>query len=413
MKRLAPFLPLCALAALVATAGVACRDKESPRSTPAVHDEHAEPHEREGAPAHDDNPAVPSAARTPGILQIDPGMLRDLRITTTKAEARAAGERVAVLGELEVDQDTYAEIAAPAAARVTRILVGPGDEVTAGQALVELHSPELGKARAELAAARARADVARRTLARQRDLVAEKLAPERDLREAEAAASAADADVAVALSALRVFGAAGETGGDAARVTLRSPVAGTVIDRSVVMGQLADPSRTLFRIGDLSHLWLVAHVFERDAVRILPGGKATVSFAALPGETFEATIGLIGREVEATSRTISVRLDVANPKGVLRPGMTATVSLPLGDSGGTVVAVPLAAVQRVGEGWVVFLSRGEGRFEARPIGRGRELGGEVEILSGLAPGEEIVVDGAFLLKAESDKARGEGGEHEH
>jgi cobalt-zinc-cadmium efflux system membrane fusion protein len=211
----------------------------------------------------------------------------------------------------------------------------------------------------------------------------------------------------VASQALRTYG------GDAqgASLVLRSPIAGTVIDRSVVMGQLADPSRTLFRVGDLSVLWLVAHVFERDAVRVPLGGRATASFAALPGKTSEAVIRAIGREVDAASRTIAIRLDVANPDGVLRPGMSATAALPLGEPGGApVIVVPAAAVQRVGASWAVFLPHREGAFEVRAIGRGRDLSGDVEILSGLTAGQELVIEGAFLLKAEADKARGGGHE---
>jgi cobalt-zinc-cadmium efflux system membrane fusion protein len=207
---------------------------------------------------------------------------------------------------------------------------------------------------------------------------------------------------------LRAFGAGGSAG-----LVLRAPVAGTIIDRDVVIGQLADPSRTLYRIGDLSSLWLVAHVFERDAVRVNVGGAGTATFAALPGRAIDGEITWIGREVEPSSRTIPVRLVVPNPDGLLRPGMSATVSLPLGETTGSVVAVPLAAVQRVNERWVVFVPRGPGVFDVRAVGRGRDLGGEVEILDGLTPGDEVVVDGAFLLKAEADKARGEGGGHDH
>ncbi len=93
--------------------------------------------------------------------------------------------------------------------------------------------------------------------------------------------------------------------------------------------------------------------------------------------------------------------------------MSATAWLPLAETSGTVVAVPAAALQRLDEGWGVFLPRGEGVFEVRPVGRGRDLGGEVEILSGLAAGEPVVVDGAFLLKAEAEKAHGGGEHHDH
>lgn len=385
------------LAALAACSSKARSETHTKDDAPA---EHPEAQHEGGEKTHDDH-----------LLRIDQEMLADLHVTTAQAETRAAGERVTALGELEVNQDAYAEIAAPVAARVVKILVSPGDSVKAGQGLVELQSPELGKARAEYQAARARADVAQKALQRKRDLAGEKLVPEKELREAEASATSADADVRVALAALRAFGPAAETGGDATRFTLRSPVSGTVIERSVVMGQLADPSRTLFRVGDLSHLWLTAHVFERDAVRVRTGVKAEVTFAALPGRSLDASIVLIGREVEAASRTIPVRLDVPNADGTLRPGMSATVALPLGEDTGNVVTVPLAAVQRVGSGWAVFVPRAEkGLFEARPIGRGRQLGLDVEVLSGLVASETIVVDGAFLLKAESDKAHGAGGD---
>jgi len=341
------------------------------------------------------------------MVHIAPEMIRDLRVTTAKAEARGAGEYAQVIAELRVDQDAYAEVASPSPARVVRVLVKAGDEVKANQPLVELTSGDMSKARAEVQAAESRLALAKQNLERKLGLAAERLIPEREVIEARAAMTEAEAARTVAGGALRQFaGAEGGTG-----LVLRAPLAGTVLDRDVVIGQLADPSKTLFRIGDLSKLWLVAHVFERDAVRVKIGGLGIATFAAMPGTTVSGTIVWIGHQVETASRTIPVRLEVANGGGLLRPGMSATVSLPI-ETGGKVVAVPIAAVQRVGDTWAVFAPRGPGEFEARPVGRGRDLGGEVEILTGLVPGDEVVVDGAFLLKAEFDKARGEGG-HDH
>jgi cobalt-zinc-cadmium efflux system membrane fusion protein len=380
----------------------ACSDPTSKVAAPAR--EPAEPGERRGSGiAHDG-----ADHKQPELIKIAPDMMRDLRVTTGKAQARAAGETISALGELHVNEDAYAEIASPVSARVTKVLARPGDLVAAGQVLAQLFSPDLVQARAEVEAALARLDPARKTAERKRGLAVDRLIPEREQLEAEAALSEAEAGYNVATSSLRKFGGAASE----AALAIRSPIAGTVIERSVVMGQLADPSRTVFRVGDLSTLWLVAHVFERDAVRIQTGRPATAGFAALPGKTSEAVVRTIGREVDAASRTIAIRLDVPNPDGILRPGMSATVSLPLGDVGDApVIVVPAAAVQRVGSEWVVFVPRGEAAFEAKPIGRGRDLSGEVEVLSGLEPGDEIVIDGAFLLKAEADKARG-GGDHE-
>ena len=194
---------------------------------------------------------------------------------------------------------------------------------------------------------------------------------------------------------------------------LRSPLAGTVIERGAVVGQVADPSRALFQVGELKRLWLTVHAFERDAVRIRAGAQARVAFAALPGQDFSATVGFIGQRVEAASRTIPVRLELDNPEGLLRPGMSATAFIPLGGPGTSVTVVPAAALQRLEDGWSVFLPRGGGAFERRAVGRGRTLGGDVEVLSGLKAGEQVVVEGAFLLKAEVDKSRGGGEHHEH
>ena len=369
-------------------------------------------HEGEHAAPHAADEAHEREA-TAGHLVVDREMLRDLRITTAKAESRAAGETVTALGELKVNEDTYAEVGSPVPARVLKVLAAPGDTVKVGQVLVALDSPELGKARGEYAAARARAELAGKTLERKRGLAVDRIVPEKEVQEAEGEAAHADAEARAARAALGSFGS-DQHGGGGTRIVLKSPVAGTVIERTAVRGQLTDPSRPLFRVGDLSRLWLTVHAFERDAVRLKPNVTARITFPALPGKAFDGTVGLIGREVDSSSRTIPVRIDVANPDGALRPGMSASASIPLGDETGTVVAVPVAAVQRAEDDWVVFVPGEEGRFEVRPIGRGRELGGEVEVLTGLKPGETVVVDGAFLLKAELDKSRGAGGHgHEH
>ena len=151
----------------------------------------------------------------------------------------------------------------------------------------------------------------------------------------------------------------------------------------------------------------------RSSVTPSASVPARVTFAALPGRAFTGKVALIGQEVDSASRTVPVRIEVANDQALLRPGISATAWLPLGDAGDSVLAVPLAAVQRLRDGWCVFLPRSEGEFEMRSVGRGRDLGGEVEILNGLKAGEAVVVDGAFLLRAEAEKSRGEGEHHDH
>jgi cobalt-zinc-cadmium efflux system membrane fusion protein len=364
-------------------------------------------------------PASPAASQgahgEKGFLHIEPEMLRDLKVTTAQVEQRPGGEGSMLLGELRVNEDAYAEVGASAPSRILALHAALGQMVQSGQALATLQSTELGKARSDLITANSRLQLAKQTLERKQRLAGERIVSQRELQEAEANVSSAEADVHAARAALRSLGVGSDTDerSDSSQYVLRSPVKGAVLERAAVKGQLTDPSRPLFRIGDLSTLWLTAQAFERDAVRIKLGAPVRTTFAALPGRTFAGNVALIGKEVNSQSRTISVRVKVANREGLLRPGMSATAWIAPGQGAPTILAVPAVALQRVEDEWVVFIPQGQDRFAVRRVGRGRDLAGEVEILSGLKPTETVVVEGSFLLKAESDKARSEGEEHEH
>jgi membrane fusion protein, heavy metal efflux system len=369
-----------------------------------------------------DQSAAPSSSETAqkvpadkGILHIEPEMLRDLKITSASVEERPGGEGSMLLGELRVNEDAYAEVGAPVPSIVIAVRAVPGQTVQSGQALASLQSPELGKARSDLITANSRLQLAKQTVERKQRLAGEKIVSQRELQEAQSNLSSSEADVRAARAALHALGVGAETDetSDTSQYVLRSPVTGSVLERSAVKGQMADPSHPLFRVGDLSTLWLTVQAFERDAVRIKVGAPVRTTLAALPGHTFPGKVALIGKEVNPQSRTISVRVDIANREGVLRPGMSATAWITPGSGASTILAVPAASLQRVEDQWVVFIPHGQDRFEVRRVGRGRDLAGEVEILSGLKPAETVVVEGSFLLKAESDKARGEGEEHEH
>jgi membrane fusion protein, heavy metal efflux system len=386
-------MPGGALASVVLLSLVACRaDSRSTQPAPAEHSvDKAEP-----------------TGVTASTLRIDREMLRDLRITTSKVEEHRGGESASLLGELGVNQNAYAEVSAPLSARVVSLRAIEGQRVRAGDVLAALESGELARARGELATAGARRDLAQRTLDRKRGLSEEQIVPIREVQEAESELIAAEAQVRAAQAALRTLGAPDRAaeGSSASSLILRSPIAGVVLERALALGQTADPAKPLFRIGDLSTLWLTVHAFERDAVRLASGAPARITFAAIPGRAFQGTVALIGQSVDPDSRTVAVRIDLPNDGGILRPGMSATAWLPVGAQG-TLLAVPAAAVQRVRDRWCVFIPKDDRSFEIRPVGRGRDIAGEVEILSGVRAGELIVVDGAFLLKAETERSAAE------
>jgi cobalt-zinc-cadmium efflux system membrane fusion protein len=275
-----------------------------------------------------------------------------------------------------------------------------------------LQSTEIGKARSESITAQARLQLAQQTLERKKRLAGERIVAQRDVQEAEAAVASAEADVRASRSTLQALGTT-DNASDNSQLSLRAPISGTVIERTALLGQLAEPAQPLFKIADLSTVWLNVHAFERDAVRLQSGKTARVTLPALPGQTFQAKVTLIGKEVDAASRTVPVRIAIANSTGVLRPGMSATAWVPLGESSQQIITVPAASVQRIENQWYVFIPKSADTFEIRQVGRGRDLEGEIEIVTGLKPAETVVVDGAFLLKAEAEKSRGEGKEHDH
>ncbi len=373
-----------------------------------------EAHEHEGHDEHEGGAhtegELAAGDHHDGELVIPAAMLRDLRITTASAKALVGDERVAVLGELTVNDDGYAEVGVSLPARVRKLIKAPGDTVEAGAPLIELESAELGQSRAGLAVAEARADQAERAAGRKRELAGGAISA-REVEEAEADLKAAAAERRAAETSLAAYGVGTSTDGGTI-FTLRSPLAGVVLTREAHRGEVVDASHVLFRVADLEHLWLMVHAFERDALRAREGTTVDVTFAALPNRTFTGTVARVGHEVDAASRTVPIRIDLENADGILRPGMSATARLPLG-SGEGVVGVPAEAVQRCDAGWCVFVPKDPGHFETRAVGRGRELGAEVEVLSGLTVGETVVVDGAFLLRAEAEKQEGGGDEHHH
>ena len=197
--------------------------------------------------------------RADNVVQVSEEMLRDLRITTSTVELHRGGEASSLLGELGVNLNAYAEVSAPLPARVVSLQAVEGQTVRAGEPLATLESGELAKARGDLATAEARRDLAQRALDRKRGLNAEKIVPTREVQEAENETIAAEAQVRAARAALQALGASDQAsaGTSPSTLVLRSPVTGVVLERTLALGQTADPSKPLFRIGDLSTL--VAH----------------------------------------------------------------------------------------------------------------------------------------------------------
>ncbi len=184
-------------------------------------------------------------------------------------------------------------------------------------------------------------------------------------------------------------------------VTLMAPRSGIVLERMAVDGMMAEPGQTLFRIADISTVWIMADVPEYDLSAVRVGDKASVRVRSLPGEVFEGKVGLVYPEIQGQTRTAKVRIELPNPDGLLLANMYAQVEIATGSSD-PVVTVPNSAVIDTGDRQVVIVDRGEGSFEPRDVKIGMRGEGMTEIMEGIAEGDRVVVSANFLIDAESN-----------
>jgi Cu(I)/Ag(I) efflux system membrane fusion protein len=180
-----------------------------------------------------------------------------------------------------------------------------------------------------------------------------------------------------------------------------APTTGTVIDKKIINGQRVMPGEELYRIADLSHLWIIADVAEADLSAIQVGMHATVMVRAYMAQPIEGEVTFVYPELKAETRTARVRIEVPNPEGRLKVDMYADVLFHAGEAE-PVAAVPVSAVIDSGTRQVVLVAKGEGRFEPRPIKLGVRGDGYVEVLEGVSKGEEVVTSATFLIDAESN-----------
>lgn len=184
-------------------------------------------------------------------------------------------------------------------------------------------------------------------------------------------------------------------------VTLMAPRNGVVLERMAIDGMMAEAGETLFRIADVSTVWVMVDVPEYELGSVRVGDKATIRIRSLPGKVFEGKVGLIYPEIQSQTRTARLRIEQPNPDGLLLANMYAEVEIATG-SGEPVVTVPDSAVIDTGDRQVVILDKGEGRFEPRDVKIGARGKNMVEIMDGVAEGDRVVVSANFLIDAESN-----------
>lgn len=324
-----------------------------------------------------------------GTVRVSLDKVQRLGVRTEKAAKRVLSESVLLAGTLMADERRLAVVALKFPANVTKLHVAAtGERVRAGQPLFEINSPFLLKEELDLALAlrnRATWKDAGGAFARANDnslqLTRERLelyeVPRREIERL-----------------IRTQKATGQ-------VVWPAPQDGTVLEKPVVAGMRAEEGEVLYRIADLSNIWLIADAPEMTLPIVKAGASARITLNAIPGKTFEGKVTFVYPEIAMATRTARVRIELANEDRVLMPGMFASVdvSAPAAEP---VLAVPDSALIDSGERKVVIVARGEGLFEPRAVETGRRAADMVEIRKGLDGGEDVVTSATFLIDAESN-----------
>ncbi|MCK3780222.1 efflux RND transporter periplasmic adaptor subunit [Ensifer sesbaniae] len=310
-------------------------------------------------------------------VKVSLGKLQRTGVKTATAESAVVSREVRVPGTITFDERLVRIVSMRANAFIEGVAdVTTGDRVRKGDELFHFFSKDIAKAGAEYAT---------------------------ELR----GGGKPDLDIGGALQ-LRNLGVPEETVRAIAQsrtvprsIAYLSPSDGVVLERSATTGMMAEAGDVLFRIADMSKVWVIADVPEFDAASIRKGAHATVRVRNLLGKTFEGKVDLIYPELQAQTRTAKVRIELSNTDGLLLANMYAEVEIASGETT-PVVAVPNSAVIDTGDRQVVFVDKGEGRFEPRDVTLGMRGDERTEIRKGIEAGEKIVVSANFLLDAESN-----------
>ena len=295
--------------------------------------------------------------------------------------------------------------------RVTQVLAELGTQVRQGQTLAKVFSPELADAQTRYASARAELEAHERELGRTEKLVGIGAASRQELERIHAEHSAQRTSVESARARLELLGQSREVieglaAGTpvAASIEISAPLAGIVTERRANVGMNVDPAAPLFTIVDLSTVWIVANLYEKDFAQVRVGSTATIVTAAYPGLRLSGRVSYIDPQVSPETRTAKVRVEVSNPRHELRLGMLAEAQID-GPEHTSVATIPRAAVQHVADRSVVYVSKSTspGQFIEREVRLGQASGDRVEVRSGLAAGEQVVTDGSFFLRAERER----------
>jgi len=308
-------------------------------------------------------------------VTIAPEVIQNLGIRTAVAERSRLWRSIDTVGYVDFDESKVSHIHLRTEGWIEHLAVhSEGDRIRKGEKLLELYSPELVNAQSEFVQALAGGN--------------------RSLIQASQERLSALGIPAEQIKTLKKSRKVNQN------IVIRAPQDGVVSNLAVRHGMFIKPDKQVMSLADLSSVWLVAEIFERQADWVKVGQTAEVSLAFLPGHTWEGQVEYIYPSLDPKTRTLKARLRFPNPDEVLKPNMYANVKI-YGGAKDDVVVIPVEALIRTGREERVVIALGDGRFESRTVTAGIESGDWVAIIEGIQPGDRVVTSGQFLIDSEA------------
>jgi len=337
------------------------------------------------------------------IVNANPVLLKQLKIEQIQFQNVADSLRLSA--RVELDQKRVARIGASVSGRVTEINAELGQSVKMGERLALINSNELGKAQSDYLKASSQVNLRRLAVQRAERLLNSDVIAAAELQDRQGILNEAEVDLKAVSDQLRIMGMNEK---DLQRLSkdrsiysfspVTSNIEGIIIERHIMLGEVVQPTDSLFTVANLSQLWLVAEVPEQQAHWAREGDQVQAEIPALPDSLFNGQLIYVADLVNPETRTVTVRMALANPKRLLKPQMLAT--LKISKLGSQLLVVPSQAVVRDNDEDYVFVQIENSRFELRPVRLGHEENSVRPVLNGLKMGDLIVTDGAFHLNNE-------------
>lgn len=384
------------LLGLFACLGLACpRDREVEE-----HDAQDEPSAVASSKASEGHVDEGEHEELPTRVRLDPDVVKAAQIETTPVVREVLASTLELPGEIASDPDRTAKVSALVPGRIDAVHFKEGQTVQKGAVLIVLQVPELGKAKAAYTATAAKATAARTNADRLRVLADKRLAANQEVLTATAEADALEAEARAAREQLAALGT-GQSGSTGSTLALRAPVSGVIVSRDAVVGQPVAAEHMLATIADLSEVWFLGAVFEKNLAQVELGAAAEIQLNAYPEARFSGSVEYLSRQIDPVARTVTARIKLVNRDDLLRLGLFGIARIATGEQAKQKAAllVPRSAVTEIGQKPAVFVRQADGDFDVHAVVLGGSSLGKVEVVSGLREGEQVVSSGVFTLKS--------------